>query len=250
MFHFFRRIRQAFLTDNKYQKYLIYAIGEVLLVVIGILIALQINNWNENRKTRASELEALKNLHQEFVVNQEKFENHIEPKRELTERWKSLLLKISDENLPKSEKPQLRNLPPGSRTLNISFGILNSLISSGKIEIIRNDSLKSSLSNWDSILEEFEEEEQVHWEINRHYFQHYPLPNPFFVGAYRSQPSWLFHTDAERIELFKEAFKDINYQNLMINNYMALRSTLEDAEPLAKGFQVIIGLLEEEIEKF
>jgi len=52
MIKFFRKIRQQFLRENKIRKYLIYAIGEIVLVVIGILIALQINNWNENQKTQ------------------------------------------------------------------------------------------------------------------------------------------------------------------------------------------------------
>jgi len=51
MIKFFRKIRQRLLTENKFSKYLLYAIGEIILVVIGILIALQINNWNEVRKT-------------------------------------------------------------------------------------------------------------------------------------------------------------------------------------------------------
>jgi hypothetical protein len=50
MIKFFRKIRQRLLTENKFSKYLIYAIGEIILVVIGILIALSINNWNESRK--------------------------------------------------------------------------------------------------------------------------------------------------------------------------------------------------------
>ncbi|MCX2719179.1 DUF6090 family protein [Lentiprolixibacter aurantiacus] len=50
MIKFFRRIRQQLLTENNFRKYMIYAIGEIILVVIGILIALQINNWNEGRK--------------------------------------------------------------------------------------------------------------------------------------------------------------------------------------------------------
>jgi hypothetical protein len=50
MLHFFRQIRQRLLTDNKFSKYLLYAVGEILLVVIGILVALQIDNWNEERK--------------------------------------------------------------------------------------------------------------------------------------------------------------------------------------------------------
>ncbi|WP_108423371.1 DUF6090 family protein [Flagellimonas amoyensis] len=50
MIKFFRRIRHKALTENKFGKYLTYAIGEIILVVIGILIALQVNNWNESRK--------------------------------------------------------------------------------------------------------------------------------------------------------------------------------------------------------
>jgi len=49
MVSFFRRIRKALLGSGQARKYLFYAIGEIALVVIGILIALQINNWNENR---------------------------------------------------------------------------------------------------------------------------------------------------------------------------------------------------------
>ena len=47
MLKFFRRIRQNFLNDNKYRMYAIYAIGEIILVMIGILLALQVNNWND-----------------------------------------------------------------------------------------------------------------------------------------------------------------------------------------------------------
>jgi len=50
MIKFFRKIRQRLVTENKFSKYFLYAIGEILLVVIGILIALQLNNLNEDRK--------------------------------------------------------------------------------------------------------------------------------------------------------------------------------------------------------
>jgi hypothetical protein len=49
MIKFFRRIRQRLLSESRFRKYLVYAIGEIVLVVIGILIALQINNWNNDR---------------------------------------------------------------------------------------------------------------------------------------------------------------------------------------------------------
>lgn len=57
MIKFFRRIRQKLVTENRFSKYLIYAIGEIVLMVIGILIALQINNWNESR-IQKNQLEA------------------------------------------------------------------------------------------------------------------------------------------------------------------------------------------------
>lgn len=55
MIKFFRKIRQQLLTENKFSKYVFYAIGEIVLVVIGILIALQINNWNEFKKSQENE---------------------------------------------------------------------------------------------------------------------------------------------------------------------------------------------------
>jgi hypothetical protein len=62
MIKLFRNIRQNILNEGRTSKYFKYAIGEIVLVVIGILIALQINNWNENRKLRIQEVKYLKNL--------------------------------------------------------------------------------------------------------------------------------------------------------------------------------------------
>lgn len=57
MINFFRKIRKGLLTENKFSKYLLYAFGEIVLVVIGIIIALQINSWNQSRKQFNNELE-------------------------------------------------------------------------------------------------------------------------------------------------------------------------------------------------
>lgn len=56
MIKFFRNIRQMFLVENRFNKYLLYATGEIILVVIGILIALQINNWNEDANDEEQQL--------------------------------------------------------------------------------------------------------------------------------------------------------------------------------------------------
>tara|TARA_R110002051_G_scaffold19027_1_gene53853 strand:+ start:2242 stop:3003 length:762 start_codon:yes stop_codon:yes gene_type:complete len=62
MIKFFRKIRQNLLSEGKTGKYMKYAIGEIALVVIGILVALQINNWNQNRLDRSFEVTMLKEI--------------------------------------------------------------------------------------------------------------------------------------------------------------------------------------------
>jgi len=66
MIKFFRKIRQNLLMENKTGKYLKYAVGEIVLVVIGILIALSINNWNENKKLVNKEVKILKEIKYEL----------------------------------------------------------------------------------------------------------------------------------------------------------------------------------------
>ena len=100
MIKFFRKIRQKLLSENKFSKYLIYAIGEIILVVIGILIALSINNWNEEKKDTDFENEMLAQI-QENLANDKKalkkikiiFNNAISSSNKILE------LKRSEENL-------------------------------------------------------------------------------------------------------------------------------------------------------
>ena len=62
MIHFFRQIRQGLLSENRIKKYLLYALGEITLVMIGILLAMQVDNWNENRNLAKKEITNLKEL--------------------------------------------------------------------------------------------------------------------------------------------------------------------------------------------
>jgi len=68
MIKFFRKIRHKFLSEGKTGTYFKYAIGEIVLVVIGILIALQINNWNENRKIEQSGKEYIKEIYKDLKI--------------------------------------------------------------------------------------------------------------------------------------------------------------------------------------
>ncbi|WP_026348486.1 DUF6090 family protein [Eudoraea adriatica] len=77
MIKFFRKIRQQLLSQNKLSKYLFYAIGEIVLVVIGILIALQINNWNNESADRDKEINILTEIKQNLEVNVNQFSAEI-----------------------------------------------------------------------------------------------------------------------------------------------------------------------------
>ncbi len=77
MLTFLRKIRKSFIDSGSSQKYLLYAIGEIALVVIGILIALQINNWNEQKKKVNKERNALSEILSDLEVNSSSLEDNL-----------------------------------------------------------------------------------------------------------------------------------------------------------------------------
>ena len=107
MIKFFRKIRQNLLSDGRTGKYLKYAVGEIVLVVIGILIALQINNWNEHRKLKLKDLQLCKELLNDAIADSVFFESRRLGLNELKSTVNNIL-----------EKPELRK--PDSIILKIS----------------------------------------------------------------------------------------------------------------------------------
>ncbi|RNC87989.1 MAG: hypothetical protein ED556_02020 [Winogradskyella sp.] len=157
MIKFFRHIRRSLIQENKMGKYFKYAIGEIVLVVIGILIALQINNWNENRKDRAEELKILKSLHKEVKSNIAAFDfDYTIQQRNMKAIQNVVILRPSLYTLG-----QLDSIFSSTRphSYNASFGILNSIVSTGKIELITNDSLKESISELKDYIIDYREDE-------------------------------------------------------------------------------------------
>ena len=91
MIKFFRKIRQNLLLEGKTGKYFKYAIGEIILVVIGILIALWINNWNNQRITDNQSKFFLKNIKEDLVSDTLAIDNYIKYYKKNIERQKKLL---------------------------------------------------------------------------------------------------------------------------------------------------------------
>ena len=99
MINFFRKIRKQLADDNKPLKYMRYAIGEILLVVIGILIALQVNNWNELRKKEQAEIQ----LYHKIIADLNTERNVIENKIYNLKTHQNLHFQLYDESQGKAE---------------------------------------------------------------------------------------------------------------------------------------------------
>jgi hypothetical protein len=158
MIKFFRKIRQRLLTENKFSKYLLYAIGEIILVVIGILIALQINNWNQTKILKIEEIKSLKALKSEFQVNLLEFDNTHAHQLNRNDAINQILFSdISNYSLSSLDSLYLN--ANFNWTYNPSFGIYNSLINSGKIQLISNDTLKNKISRFKELVNDYLEDE-------------------------------------------------------------------------------------------
>ena len=102
MINFFRKIRKQLADDNKPLKYMRYAIGEIVLVVIGILIALSINNWNENRKEKQLEENLLLELRENLQGDIDHNRHEINTQNAHIEHIEGLI-KYLDSKLPYSD---------------------------------------------------------------------------------------------------------------------------------------------------
>ncbi len=148
MIKFFRKIRYDLMEKNKTGKYLKYAIGEIILVVIGILIALSLNNWNEQRKDRIKEQVVLKQLQEDYQANLMQLEE------KMTTRDKIIysaikLLKAFEQPVGVIRDSLVKDIANAFHDPTYD-PIQNDLTSSGNLILIRNHRLKRLLSNWSS----------------------------------------------------------------------------------------------------
>ena len=165
------------MTENKLSRYLLYAVGEILLVVIGILIALQINNANEERKERKKEQVILKQLLSEYNSNLVQLDQKISVRDQMMRAARQLMNLV--------DHPELRNKDSIDHLLAETIPyttfdpIINDLASSGELILIRNTELKQALTSWSSNVKDVIEEEEV-WKYYRN-----ELYLPFLIEHYQ-----------------------------------------------------------------
>jgi len=156
----FRRIRQRLLSENKFSRYLLYAIGEIILVVIGILIALQINNSNESKKQRERELHYLKNLKTDLQLNIEHLDNYITTRDAAINSANTIIAHYEGEPIKDLEEFNVHtvNIYTWQKFTQIN-NTFQELMNSGNLALISNDSIKNILLNLESLYSMLKNEE-------------------------------------------------------------------------------------------
>jgi hypothetical protein len=258
MIKFFRHIRQNLIMGNKTGKpalpagrYFKYAIGEIILVVIGILIALQINNWNELRKIKVSEQDILTNLKSELIINKDRLIRA--QQLHLSEYEAGVqLLHLFNADVSIVATATLDSMVAHFemiQTFESSDGYIKSVLSSGKVDYIQNSALKAFVGSFDGQVINATEEnfpvkrlfEERFWPLidgkinaaNR--IRMIPNYSKLPKGSYESNYSWFFEN---------REIEDV------ISNILAWRFDLMDDEKnLLDNINLMIEIIDNELKK-
>lgn len=240
MIKFFRHIRQSLINQNRTKKYLLYAIGEIILLVIGILIALQVNNWNENKKQQAEAHSKIQELKQEFTENRVVLKQRIN-ELENANNYVREIIEVTNGIEPEHRYSNLDSII--SRSLkygnyNPANSTIKELIGSGKLGLITNIELKKSLYTWLQMLEDSDEDfknqdHQAQELLIPYLYKNISMQN---LNAYNNmevrQKSRLYNNR------YNQVIKDLEFENLyqgklfwncvMIEHYKSLDSLARD----------------------
>jgi hypothetical protein len=154
MIKFFRKIRYDLMEKNNTVQYFKYAIGEIILVVFGILIALSLNNWSETRKNNAEEQKIILSLNTEFRINLKKLDTII---LNIEKRLKDMdrILNIMNNTITIGDNPATFDRLLISMISNPSYFpssiVLKELKSSGKLAKFKDPDLKELLYDWNTM---------------------------------------------------------------------------------------------------
>ncbi|MFN1835222.1 DUF6090 family protein [Balneola sp. MJW-20] len=173
MITLFRRIREKLIASGSLSKYLLYAMGEILLVMIGILLALQVNNWNEERKERIRESVLKEQLVEEFQRDMNQLRSKIKIRKQIISSSNTLLQYIIDPTGVSVDSIRYHLAVAGYRPTFDPISV--EFIDKSDLLLIQNKELKRLLTAWKINVLQLNEDEQV-W---RNYVLDYRIP--FFI---------------------------------------------------------------------
>tara|TARA_R110002051_G_scaffold255120_2_gene314190 strand:+ start:20745 stop:21500 length:756 start_codon:yes stop_codon:yes gene_type:complete len=242
MIKFFRKIRQKLWIENKFNKYLIYAFGEIVLVVIGILIALQINSWNQNRLDRITETKYLNSIVKELKLNGQFNKSLVTNRFSKKVEGLNLAKKYCENELLVIDTLEFLNSVSygGVFSGGYDFGARNSydeLINTGNLQLIRKDTLKSSIAQYYAYISSISERTIVHSSGFSNYtseLRPFNSENPTYFSKF------------DQLEMM-ESFKSIEFRkrvDLELSYAFKIRDYLKNINSLSEQ---TINLIEKEI---
>ena len=250
MIKFFRQIRYKLMEQNKTSRYLKYAIGEIILVVIGILIALQINNWNEDRKTRQSEIKYLTNIKLDIERDLVALDTQIKLRKNKFATTESLISHIDGvkpiSDLDVLSKNVFSTINEERFTPNNST--YTELTSSGNLSLIENDSIKRLLLE----LEELYKDNQFGIEHEAFEYKEYINKQLFkFVDMDKLKKAFYKKVSAKNYGLnfkhFDNLLKSLEYKNgLTISNTIS-QIFIESYEEIKNKSTKLLEIIKKEL---
>jgi len=146
----FRNIRKNLLNEGKTTKYFKYAIGEIILVVIGILIALSINNWNQERNLKNEEQNIVRNIHNEYLQNRTIIQTTLQESDNCANILKTLINLVGKDEavLKKQNIDSLMYYAFDPPIYRPSENTISGLIQSGRLELLHNQELIDLIYEW------------------------------------------------------------------------------------------------------
>lgn len=246
MIKFFRKIRRDLLSKGKTGKYLKYAIGEIVLVVIGILIALQINNWNQQHQLKGEELKQLKALKLEFEKNSITFDSITKHHTENEDATLRLIKAMDSYTIAEFDSLFLKAVY--NYNFDPSKGIYNSLINSGNIELISNQTLKYKLAEIQDIVNDYiGDENDVREYCANKFF-------PFVINQMPYNPLRLYKNRTTNEKERHHSFFVEMINNRIFIEHLSMVSlfrigVFEEGRKVRKEYNNIIALINQEITK-
>ena len=233
MIKFFGKIRQNLIMDNKTGKYFKYAIGEILLVMIGILLALQVNTWNEERKDRNREQAILYSLQQDFTTNISNVNNAFNTFSEAYESSVVLLEIVKDKGPidPGEVEQLLDDIINKTSSLDIITGSLDELLSTGAFNLIKDEELRKQLSYWSFYVTDTEDDIVIY----RNYLFDFFIPSLTNKSLLRNlEDPEFFENNLGLSKMSKSNFKlnyntslrTIEFENELYNNTLNYKYAL------------------------